>query len=258
MIPNEQQISIGPEAIHATHHQGDGEHFVIVAPPLFEEDARLRKVVVNLGRYLCAEGCDVVRFDYYGTGYGPGHYEDVTLERAAGNLEQTIEYCAAKGAKRISVVGVRFGAYLALGAAGRSDVNRVIALEPIANPAAYIKDVLRSEVTTQMLIYDKVLKDRDRLIEDLRTEGRAFVEGFCICGDLFEQMSSAPAIKPDELNDKVAVVFWQTRRDHKKWAAAHEQTHWVDGIKFAFNHIRYMGPRSDALYRVTLEGLRHE
>jgi alpha/beta superfamily hydrolase len=165
LIENETEISVGRDSIHATHYHAGGRRFVVVAPPLFEEDARLRKVQVNLSRYLCEAGYDVLRFDYYGTGFSPGHYEDVTLERARQNLDETLEYCRVCNAEHINLIGVRFGGYLAMQALENRSVERVVAWEPVVNPAAYIKEVLRSEVATQMLIYGEVRRDRDSLID---------------------------------------------------------------------------------------------
>lgn len=261
MIKNEREITIGGGSIHATHHSAGGRRFVVVAPPLFEEDARLRKVLVNLSRSLCDAGHDVVRFDYFGTGFSPGRYEDVTLERTRRNLREAIEYCRGQNADRIQLVGVRYGGYLALRALEEADVDGVVAWEPIVDPAAYAKAVLRSEVATQMLIYGEVRRDRDRLIEAMRTDGRIYVEGYLICSDLYDQLAAGTAFKPDgalSSANNVAFVYWQTRREHKRWSSGGIRCHWVDGVRFGFNHIRYMEPRSEELYRRTLAELRRD
>lgn len=261
LIDNEHEITIGEDSIHATHYRAAGGRFVVVAPPLFEEDARLRKVLVNLARHLRDAGYDVVRFDYCGTGFSPGRYADLSLERARHNLAAALEYCRSAGAGRVDLVGVRFGAYLALESAADGSVNRVVVWEPVLNPAAYIKEVLRSEVATQMLIYGEVRQDRDTLVEAMRASGRMYVEGYLISSELYEQLSAGQAIKPNEtLADvkNVAFVYWQSRREQKRWAAAGIRSHWVEGVRFGFNHIRFMEPRSDELYRKTIEELQQD
>jgi alpha/beta superfamily hydrolase len=261
LIQNEREITIGVDSIHATHYCADGRRFVVIAPPLFEEDARLRKVLINLSRFLCDAGYDVVRFDYYGTGFSPGRYEDVTLERARQNLDDAIEYCRGSNAGRIQSIGVRFGGYLALGALAQESLDSVVAWEPVLNPAVYIKEVLRSEVATQMLIYGEVRRDRERLIEDMRSIGQLYVEGFLISSALYDQMAAGQVIKSDRLladSKDFAFVYWQTRREQKKWSAAGIRSHWVDGVRFGYNHIRHMAPRSDELYRQTLEELKSD
>jgi alpha/beta superfamily hydrolase len=261
LIHNEQEIELGPDKIYATHYRAEGQRFIVVAPPLFEEDARLRKVLVNLSRYLCDAGYDVVRFDYYGAGFSPGRYEDVTLERTRQNLDDAVAYCRGKGADTIQSVGVRFGAYLALGALGRASLDRVVAWEPVLNPAAYIKEVLRSEVATQMLIYGEVRQDRDRLIEAMRSHGRMFVEGYLISSELYDQLAQGQVVETDRLiadSRDFSFVYWQTRREQKKWLSNGVGSYWVDGVRFGFNHIRYMAPRSDELYRQTLEELKRD
>jgi alpha/beta superfamily hydrolase len=259
MIDNELEITIGEGSIHATHHRADGRHFVAVAPPLFEESARLRKVLVNLSRFLCSHGYDVVRFDYHGTGYSPGRFEDVTLERAGKDLEHALGYCHESGAVETHVIGVRFGAYVALRALDNTLNGRVVAWEPVVDPAAYIKEVLRSEVATQMLIYGEVRRDRDRMVEIIRDEGKLYVEGYCVCRDLHDQLASGSVVTPDGLtpnSGKTSFIYWQTRREHKRWSSAGIHSHWVDGVRLAYNHIRHLEPRSDALYQCTLEELK--
>lgn len=261
MIDNEKEVAIGPDGIHATHHCATGQRFVMVAPPLFEESARLRKVLVNLSRFLCAEGVDVVRFDYYGTGFSPGRYEDVTLERTRRDLDSAVEYCRGAGAKDVHVIGVRFGGYLALQSLDHSSLARVVVWEPVVDPAAYIREVLRSEVATQMLIYGEVRRDRDRLVETIQSDGRLYVEGYCLSRDLYDQLANGPVVTPEALSsavDKTGFFYWQTRREHKRWSTGGIRSHWVDGVRFAFNHIRHLEPRSESLYRQTLEELRRD
>ncbi|MGD8413055.1 MAG: hypothetical protein PVF33_02415 [Candidatus Latescibacterota bacterium] len=261
MIDNEKELTIGDDSIHATHVQGGGRRFVVIVPPLFEEDARLRKVQVNLGRFLGGAGYDVLRFDYYGTGFSPGRYEDVTFERARQNLDEAVSYCRNRGAESIQLVGIRFGGYLALRALENGPVERVVAWEPVVNPPVYIKEVLRSEVATQMLIYGEVRQDRDRLIEQMRSQGRMYVEGYLISRDLYEQLAAGQAFKPGESlldEGRVAFLYWQSKREQKRWASAGIRSQWVDGVRFGFNHIRYMEPRSDDLYRRTLEELNQD
>jgi pimeloyl-ACP methyl ester carboxylesterase len=259
LIQNEREITIGGDSIHATRHTAGGRRFVVVAPPLFEEDARLRKVLVNLSRYLCNVGYDVVRFDYFGTGFSRGGYEDVSLERTRQNLLDAVEYCRGFDCGRIHLLGVRFGGYLALRALDCTGVNGVVAWEPIVDPAAYIREVLRSEVTTQMLTYGEVRQDRERLIEAVRSEGSIYVEGYQISREFYDQLAGGKVFKPgDSLagENRVAFIHWQTRREHRRWSSRGIRCRWVDGVHFAYNHIRYMEPRSDELYRHTLEELR--
>jgi alpha/beta superfamily hydrolase len=260
MIKNEQFVELGSNAIHATHHRATGERYVVLAPPLFEENARLRKVLVNLSRYLSGEGYDVVRFDYRGTGFSPGSYTDVTLESARRDLSEAIGYCREKGAGGIHVVGVRFGGYLALEAIDDGVVARVVAWEPVVKPEAYIKEVLRSEVASQLLIYGEVRHDRDRLVEMIGAGQDIYVEGYRICSDLYDQLSSAPELSPDTLRghvDRMALVYWQTRREHKRWSTGGFKCHWVNGVRVAFNHIRQLEPRPEPLYRPTLQEIRN-
>lgn len=259
MIENEQNVEFGSSSIHATHHRAAGQRYVVLAPPLFEESARLRKVLVNLSRYLCGEGYDVVRFDYLGTGFSPGRYTDVTLESARRDLDDAIGYCRQNGADKVYVIGVRFGGYLALQTVDDDAVARVVAWEPVVNPSAYVKDVLRAEVASQMLIYGEVRHDRDYLIETVRSGNDIYVEGYRVCAGLYDQLIAGPALSPEAFQEhtkKIALVYWQTRREHKRWSTGGFNCRWVDGVRVAFNHIRQLEPHPDPLYQSTLRELR--
>src|SRR5262245_42610021 len=70
------------EPIFVSHHRSAGTTFAVLAPPLFEEHARTRKVIVNLARELAATGIDAVRFDYPGTGLSEGATDQLTLSCA--------------------------------------------------------------------------------------------------------------------------------------------------------------------------------
>ncbi len=241
---------------HAVHHKAKGNNFIIVAPPLYEEGVRLRKVLVNVSRYLCTRGYNIVRFDYIGTGYSPGDDMDLALPQAMQDLEQAVAYCGEQGAVAITILGVRFGAYLALsGRTNNLQVDRVIAWEPVTDPARYLRELIRSEATSQMFIYGKILSDQEQLLQQMAKEGRLFVEGYCVSSEFSDQLNAALVIDEkvlDEHRKTTRLIFWQSRREHKKWAEKGFESLWLQGVRIAYSHIRYLDPAPEALFEATL------
>src|SRR5262249_4657414 len=147
--------------VFATHHRAESRDFVVVASPLFEEQARTRKILVNLARDLAGRSLQVVRFDYPGTGLSEGSHESLTLSGAVAALDHAIAYCRARGAERVLLVGLRFGASLALIAAPRLPLARVVVWEPVLDLAGYFQELLRPDMSSQMQTFGKVRHRRD-------------------------------------------------------------------------------------------------
>lgn len=262
MIQNEENIELGTVSSHAVHHKADGHNFIVIAPPLFEESVRLRKVLVNLSRFLCDSGFDIVRLDYFGSGFSPGEYVDLTMTQALADLNAAIDYCIGQNAARIIVVGVRFGGYLALlNRIDRPEVNRVITWEPVVDLRNYMREVLRGEVSTQMLIYGKVRNNQAQLIERLLSEGQLFVEGYCISSAFFQQLNSAMPIDYEFLSpykDVTTLIYWQSRREQKRWSTQNFNSIWLENVRVAYSHIRYLDSSPERLFNSTLAGIQKD
>ena len=259
MIENESNIALGKMQSHAVHHKATGNHFVVIAPPLYEEGVRLRKVLVNVSRYLCERGYDVVRFDYFGTGFSPGDDLELTLSQAKEDLEQAVAYCGKHGAADIAMLGVRFGAYLALSSRiNNPNVERVVAWEPITDPGRYLRALIRSEATSQMFIYGKILSDQEQLLQKMANEGQLYIEGYCVSSEFSDQLNEAPVIDDKflcEYRKTTKLIYWQSGREHKYWLEKGFDSLWPQGVKIAYSHIRYLDPAPEALFKATLAGI---
>ena len=82
----------------------------------------------------------VLRFDYLGTGDSAGEVCDVVLEDWLENICQAVdELKETTGLRTIGLVGLRFGSALAaLAAQTRSDVDRLVLWDPIADGHEYL------------------------------------------------------------------------------------------------------------------------
>jgi len=92
----------------------------------------------KLAMLLAKDGFHVLRFDYYATGDSSGHSRDGNLSEWRANIVAAMEdirECA--GTRRISVVGFRLGAALAVAAA--IDVVNLVLWEPVISGDAYVE-----------------------------------------------------------------------------------------------------------------------
>lgn len=108
---------------------------VLLAPSLFEERKSAYAALARLARALCAAGHPVLRFDYRASGessFDPRRertFEDLgaDLNAAAGALRK------ASGGGKLALVGLRWGASLALKHAAALKPERIVALAPVVS-----------------------------------------------------------------------------------------------------------------------------
>jgi alpha/beta superfamily hydrolase len=251
--PPERELFLGAgESAYATHYRAGSTTFAIVVPPLFEELARTRKVLVNMARVLAESGIDAIRFDYPGTGLSPGTTDELTLAAAAAALRDAVAYARDCGAKHIHLLGFRFGAYVALHA-GIADA-RLVLWEPVLDLAAYFRELLRVEVSNQVVTYGAVRCTRDELVAQLRAGQTILVDGNRITPSLCHELDAAPRFDVDALaalGDRVRIIVWESRALEADAARAGIRTALVEGVRFSWKHIRTLEPRSAALFAAT-------
>jgi len=116
---------------------------VVICQPLGHEYIRAHRSLRNLATRLSQGGLHVLRFDYFGCGDSAGDLKDATFERWRKDVATAIdELKDMSGATRVSVVGVRFGATLALLAtASRRDIETAVLWDPVARGAVYIEEL---------------------------------------------------------------------------------------------------------------------
>jgi pimeloyl-ACP methyl ester carboxylesterase len=256
----EDELYLGPgERTFVTHYRAAGSAFTILVPPLFEEAARTRKVLVNVARDLAAAGIDAVRFDYPGTGLSAGSTEELTLTGAFETLREVVGYCHRLGAAQVHLLGFRFGGYLALSAATQLPLSRLIVWEPVLDLAAYFQDLLKIEMSNQLVTFGKVRRGRDQLLASLRAGEGIVVDGNRLCPGLHREMEAAPPIDLTALvpfKGRLTLCFWDNKKLHEAATRIGLPSTLVGDVKFSWKHIRTLEPRSDALFRETVRALK--
>lgn len=95
----------------------------------------------HLSGLLSASGCDVLSFDYFGTGDSAADLTDADLQGWSSDIDEAIrEVKDMSAATRVAVVGLRLGATLAatLFRKPRKDVEALVLWDPITSGARYV------------------------------------------------------------------------------------------------------------------------
>jgi hypothetical protein len=100
--------------IYHPAEDADSDRLLVVCPPLFDEYRRCYRALAELAKGCAAGGTHVFRFDYFGTGESWGTLEDASVEIWLRDIQAAIaEGLALSGARRVYLLGVRFGGTLA-------------------------------------------------------------------------------------------------------------------------------------------------
>jgi len=165
---------------------------VVFCHPFAEEKLIAHRNMVNLARRLTEEGIYCFRFDYMGHGDSDGHFEDSTLETRLSDISCAVEYLKNRyQVERIGLLGVRFGGTLAaLACRNLPGINVLILISPIVKGKPYIEQCLRSNLTTQMAIFKKIVKEREQLVKDLMAGDKVNIDGYLLTKALYQQMEA--------------------------------------------------------------------
>jgi exosortase A-associated hydrolase 2 len=238
----------------------------LFCPPFGEEMLWTRLVYVNFARELARRGYPVLRFDYRGTGDSDGDFEDSTVETCLSDIRCALGVLAEKSgpASATALLGVRFGATLAaLTAEAVPEVRRLVLWSPILNGAAYMQELLRVNLTTQLALYKEVRQNREALVQAM-AEGRpANVDGYEITGAMFEQASSIDLLagpKRSAANCLVAQISPSPQPTLQKELSAlcslYQAGHGLVAVEEPFwKEIRTVYARAPRLYEGTLSWL---
>lgn len=125
-------------------HHGSSDRGVVLCSPLGHEAVATHRGWRQLAESLAYQGLFVVRFDYHGTGDSEGDDSlPARLQSWQDNIEAAAdllrEHCNVKA---VTLVGLRFGAALALLAAERiADVEAIALLSPIVSGRTHLREL---------------------------------------------------------------------------------------------------------------------
>lgn len=168
----------------------------VMSHPFGEEKLWSHRVFVSMARNLAARGWAVLRFDYTGAGDSSGATSKTSLETHLADLQAAIVQLQEQlPVKRVGMIGLRLGASIAALLAERAAAVDALAAvrngplvlwEPVLDGESYFQEILRSNLSTQMAVYGKVLENREVLQEKIRGGGVVNVDGYEIGKSLFD------------------------------------------------------------------------
>ena len=136
----------------------------------------------------------VLRFDYRGYGDSDGQFEDFTHADHVADIHSAISELRARvpGIERIGLLGLRYGASLAVLAAMEDpSIARLVLWDPVVDMEQYLLDQLRSNLTTQMVLYGKVVTKREELVERIRAGEAVNIDGYDLHNPFFDEACAA-------------------------------------------------------------------
>jgi exosortase A-associated hydrolase 2 len=194
MIQEEYKfITSGNNKLFSAIYYPDNKKYnagILFCEPIFEEKLWAQRVLINLARHLASKNFLVCRFDYSGNGDSGGQFKDNTLDTYRQDMSEAINYLNSRHTlKNIFLIGFRFGAFVQLSSLNSGiDIKGMVLLEPVLNASEYIMDCLRSNLTSQMVLYKKVKYSREQLLESLAGGEIIDIDGYELTPEFYNSI----------------------------------------------------------------------
>jgi exosortase A-associated hydrolase 2 len=174
-------------------------HGLVFSSPFAEEKMIAHRVMVNMARYLAAQGVACLRFDYMGEGDSEGSFEASSITTRLSDISAALSILTeATSLKSIGLLGVRFGATLAALAAAKNRLDSLILISPIITGKPYLEQALRSNLAAQLAAYGNVLKDRHQLTDELMNGTPVNIDGYLLGKEHYLEMSAIDLLETDD------------------------------------------------------------
>jgi pimeloyl-ACP methyl ester carboxylesterase len=180
----------GPEgrellgAYHPPAARADRGTGVVVCNPFGREYLYSHRALRHLAQRLSEHGLHVLRFDYSSTGDSDGACEAADAQQWTRDTVLAMEELEERaGLDRVSLVGLRLGALIALHAAsGRKDVDALALWEPVSSGRAYLDELEDA--------HQKLAASRELPLAEAAPHGSTESAGFEIARPLQESLQA--------------------------------------------------------------------
>ena len=164
----------------------------LICQPGLEESIHARAPISAVSTALSSRGLRSFSFDYEGDGHSDGDVSTIGLTEWSEDAVDVLQGWSVDSLD--TILGIRLGAAVAIDLALRLAVRQVVLVDPITDGEAWLMQALRSNVTTQLTAYRKVVESRaDMFQRVLAGNGTCSLCGYDI-GQRFIQ--SVVAITP--------------------------------------------------------------
>lgn len=151
------------DRLFGCYHPAAGQEsskLLVICPPFFDDYRRSYRALSEFSIACAEKGVHVLRFDFYGTGESQGLLEEATVAGWIDNAQAAIdEGIAISGADDVTLMGVRFGALLAVHAV-HEQIKQYLLWDPVVSGAAYLSwlDQVNEILKQQHLQHAKLQK----------------------------------------------------------------------------------------------------
>ncbi len=142
-------FGVSPKRLYGFHHPPQVSRAkssaVVICAPIGQEYIQSHRVLYQLAVLLSRAGFHVLRFDYFGCGDSEGDFDQGTLVQWTRDIHAAIDEIRNRSKlTRVSLIGLRIGATLALRAALDSPhVDSIILWQPVADGRLYLEELVK-------------------------------------------------------------------------------------------------------------------
>jgi alpha-beta hydrolase superfamily lysophospholipase len=201
---------------------------VLLCNPFGEEASRSHRTFRVLATQLERAGFSALRFDYAGTGDSLGSSEDVSIDQWVRDIGIAAQKLLdVSGARGIALVGLRFGASLAMLASARGDLRprHLLMWDPIVDGGAYLRELVAQHAAYMRDELGPGWKDRTRK-HPSGLPAEAF--GAPISSELADAIAAIDLTRTQPAADQVSVVSTKASADAERLRAQLPHATWID------------------------------
>jgi exosortase A-associated hydrolase 2 len=249
------------------HEPSDGgrDTGFVFCYPFAEEKLWVHRVFVNFARALGELGHAVLRFDYMGHGDSGGEFAQATVESRLRDITCAVDALknSAPAVERVGLLGLRFGAMLAAVAAERdATLSHLILWDPVIRGSAYMREMLRTNLATQMAVFKEIRHNREALVKMLDRGRTVNIDGYEIGGPFYREASEIDLSSGEKkfAGDVLIVEVKPRQGEHAKPLVALRESYGKAELAQAveepfWKEIRSYYPKADDLSGVTMAWL---
>jgi alpha-beta hydrolase superfamily lysophospholipase len=151
--------------LHCREQAPQADHGVVLCPPIGYEQIHAHRSLRHLADALAEGGFPVLRFDYHGTGDSAGSGDDAECVATwLMNVRDARSWLKERlGCRRISLIGLRLGATLAVQSAAEQAVDGLLLWAPVVKGRAYVREIRALSLTAA--VGDRSAGDRPGDVE---------------------------------------------------------------------------------------------
>lgn len=154
--------------LHHAEERARAARGVVLVHPFMEERQDAHPFLRDLASRLAAKGYPALRVDLSGCGDSAGEWSDATVEHWIDDVVASAAHLRREAEVReVVLLGLRYGAALAAGAAARAEARSLCLVAPVLRGREYVLDVLRAYIASEMVLNKKAGVSREVLLERL-------------------------------------------------------------------------------------------